>query len=244
MAVPDLFRRNDAGADIPNRAEVISRYKRVRDMGRKLNQEMVARLSRDVLDEGGKKLGIVQNGVFVFNSEDESAVLMDYCLYDVRRNGHNAIERYLLDSPPAPDSEAMVCLRSMQQAIYSVFMVESVIPGFGVTVGDLLADRTREVAEPQAVQVRHDLHLGGGDAPVGRHDGDRETRDDAAGIVGCHGFTISRFAGVRVLAHRLTGKADEKYILIQPAMVQDSSAVADSDTQTSDYVGQPVHLVR
>jgi hypothetical protein len=141
MGPHDLFRRNDAGANMPNRDEIISRYKRLRAVGRNLNHKMVERLSKDVLHEGGKRLAILHKGVLVFNSEDESAILMDYCLYDVRRNGRNAVDQYLLDSEPGPESDEMVCLRSMQHAVYSLFIVESVIPGFGVTVRDLLSDR-------------------------------------------------------------------------------------------------------
>jgi hypothetical protein len=147
MGLHDIFRRNDAGANIPNRDEIISRYKRLRAVGRNLNHKMVERLSKDVLHEGGKKLGILHKGVLVFNSEDESAILMDYCLYDVRRNGRNAVDQYLLDSEPAPESDEMVCLRSMQHAVYSLFIVESVIPGFGVTVRDLLSKKTILVAD-------------------------------------------------------------------------------------------------
>jgi hypothetical protein len=147
MGLHDLFRRNNAGANIPNRDEIVSRYKHLRAVGRNLNHKMVERLSKDVLHEGGRKLGILQKGVLVFDSEDESSVLMDYCLYDVRQNGRNAVDQYLLDSEPAPESDEMVCLRSMKHAVYSLFIVESVIPGFGVTVRDLLSDGTILIAD-------------------------------------------------------------------------------------------------
>ena len=41
----------------------------------------------------------------------------------------------------------MVCLRSMQHAVYSLFIVESVIPGVGVTVRDLLSRGTILIAD-------------------------------------------------------------------------------------------------
>ena len=78
MGLRDFVLRNDAGANIPNRDEILSRYRQLRAVGRKINHKMVERLSKDVLHEGGKKLGILQQGVLVFNSEDESAVLMDW----------------------------------------------------------------------------------------------------------------------------------------------------------------------
>ena len=56
MGLHDLFQRNDAGANISNRDEIISRYKRLRAVGRSRNHKMVERLSKEVLHEGGKKL--------------------------------------------------------------------------------------------------------------------------------------------------------------------------------------------
>lgn len=140
MSMLDLFRRDPAGVNTPDRAAIIARYQRLRSVGRNLNHKMVQRLSKDVLYEGGKRLGILQRGTLVFNSEDETAVLMDYCIYNVRRNGRNAVEQYLADSAPDPQSDEMACLRAMQRARYSLFLVESVERGFGVAVRDLFYD--------------------------------------------------------------------------------------------------------
>ncbi len=143
VATTSLTDRPRQNADIPNaedRAGIVSRYQHLRAAGRNLNHKLVKRLSKDVIHEGGRRLGILEGGTLVFNSEDESSVLMDYCLYDVRRKGRNATEQYLIDAAPAPNSDEMACLRAMQQAIYSLFVVESVTRGFGVIVRDLLTD--------------------------------------------------------------------------------------------------------
>jgi hypothetical protein len=138
MSLSDLFRREEPGTT-PDRAGIVTRYKHLRAVGRTLNQKLVQRLSKDVLHEGGRKLGLLKRDILVFGSEDETAILMDYCIYDVRRKGRNAFEQYLLDSAPAPESDEMVCLRAMQRAVYSLFIVESVIRGFGVAVRDVLS---------------------------------------------------------------------------------------------------------
>ncbi|MBN2295468.1 MAG: hypothetical protein JXM70_23765, partial [Pirellulales bacterium] len=54
-------------------------------------------------------------------------------------------------------------------------------------------------------------------------------------------FTIVGFVGIRVVDVQLTG--NNKYVLIQPSMVSDPSAIV-GDTETSYFVGPPVHLVR
>ena len=140
MSLGDFFRREEPGTT-PDRAGIVTRYKHLRAVGRTLNQKLVQRLSKDVLHEGGRKLGLLKRDILVFGSEDETAILMDYCIYDVRRKGRNAFEQYLLDSAPAPESDEMVCLRAMQRAVYSLFIVESVIRGFGVAVRDVLSGR-------------------------------------------------------------------------------------------------------
>lgn len=141
MDAVDLSRHKHEALSITNRDALVSRYKRLRAAGRGLSDTLVKRLSKDVLEEGGKKLGIFRDRTFFFETEDESSVLMDYCIFDIRRNGRNAIEQYLIDCPPDSTSDEMTYLRSMQSATYSLFVVESVEPGLGVIVRDLISPK-------------------------------------------------------------------------------------------------------
>ena len=132
--------RTDHGASlITNRYEIISRYKHLRMVSVALNYKMSSRLSKEDRLEGGRKLGMLYKGGLWLDSEDQISVLIDYCLFDLRREGRNAIEQYLIDSPPDPDSDEMTCLQAMRHAKYSVFIVESAERGLGVTVTDLLS---------------------------------------------------------------------------------------------------------
>ncbi len=135
----------------------------------RLNNELVHRLSRDVLNEGAKKIGILRNGVFVFENEDETYVLMDYCIYNVYRNGRNAVEQYLCDCLPSPDSSEMACLRAMQHATYALVAVLGVEPGVGCHMRNLFTDETRlladvglsETAQPGTIVATRLLDYGG-----------------------------------------------------------------------------------
>jgi hypothetical protein len=120
-------------------AALLPRYKRLRKVAIPLNNRL-AKLPKDILDEGGKKLGILKGKTLVLDTEDEIVVLMDYCIYDVRRQGRNAVERYLAESRPAADSDEMLLLQAMRQARYALLLVEGVEPGVGVHVRDLLRD--------------------------------------------------------------------------------------------------------
>ncbi|HUQ69751.1 MAG TPA: SEC-C metal-binding domain-containing protein [Planctomycetaceae bacterium] len=112
-----------------------------------LSSKLVKRVPKDVLDEGGQKLGILRRGMLVLDNEDQMTVLMDYCLHDIRRNGRNAIEQFLIDSPPDPDSDEMTCLRAKQQATYSLFVVESIERGVGVMMQELRSEESRFVVD-------------------------------------------------------------------------------------------------
>jgi hypothetical protein len=147
MGQIDLFRPRFEALSVAKRDDIVSQYQRLRTVGWDLNNRLVKRLSKDVLEEGGTKLGMLEGKVFVVDTEDEVSILMDYCIYDVRRDGRNAIDQYLIDSPPDPESDEMTCLRSRQHPIYSLFVVESVERGLGVIARDMLSGEVFRVVD-------------------------------------------------------------------------------------------------
>jgi hypothetical protein len=118
-------------------ADLVARYLRFREIGKKLNDVLVAKLSRDVLEEGGRDLGFLRKGVFVFDSEDESAILMDYCIYNVLRQDRNQVQIFLAQNSPPEGSDEALLWHAMTKAWYSIFAVEKVEPGAGVRVQDV-----------------------------------------------------------------------------------------------------------
>jgi hypothetical protein len=121
-------------------AELMARYQQVRIISKRINDALIRTLARDVLEEGGRKLGILRNGTLVFRSEDETSVLMDYCLYNIRRDGMNTVQRHLAESPLAEGSDELLLLQAKARARYSLFLVEKVIPNVGVELLDVFRD--------------------------------------------------------------------------------------------------------
>ena len=127
--------------------DILAHYQRLRPVRLRLNNELVSRLPRDVLNDGAKRIGILRGGTFVFDNEDEMSVLMDYCIYDVYRKGRNAVEQYLCDCPPDPDSDEMACLHAMQHATYGLVAVLRIEPGVGCHVRNLFTEETRVLVD-------------------------------------------------------------------------------------------------
>jgi SEC-C motif len=128
-------------------AEKLARYQHLRRVGVELNNHLVKRLDKSIFDEGGKKLGMLKRGVLVLDTEDQINVLMDFCLHDLRRDGINEIERFWRESPPAPDSDEWILIQALRKARYSLYAVESKVPGVGIQIRDLMRDDTQFVMD-------------------------------------------------------------------------------------------------
>ena len=74
------------------RPEVLPTYRRIRQVGLQLNHKLVKTLSKETIDTAGERLGMLKKGILVFDSEDETSVLMDFAIYNVRIGGKNAAE--------------------------------------------------------------------------------------------------------------------------------------------------------
>lgn len=108
-------------------ARVLERYRRLREVGYRLNNLLANSVPKKTLDECGRILGFLRKGTLVFETEDEAALLMDYCIYDPQPDGSNLVTRFLEKSPLPADSEEMRILQAMTHAYYSLFLVTDVV---------------------------------------------------------------------------------------------------------------------
>src|SRR5262245_29322807 len=125
---------------MPQQMESVSRYMRLRQLGMPFNTKLTKALTKWDMEEGARKIGIFQDGKIVLEDDSTIAVLMDFCLHDIWRDGFNAIERFYRLSPPPIDSDEMMMLEAKRAARFSMFMANQLEPGVGVHVRDLLYD--------------------------------------------------------------------------------------------------------
>ena len=123
---------------IPSPADV-ERYKRLRGLARDLNHRIVQTIPREAIPQVAEAIGRLHGGVLVLDSEDESSVLMDCCLFDWIREGKNLIEKYAENYPPAPGTEEHELLEAYLQAKYRIVVPQSRVPGAGAYFVDLLS---------------------------------------------------------------------------------------------------------
>jgi SEC-C motif len=121
-----------------SQTELLARYQQIRQIGLKLNHMLVERLDKSMLEEGARELDMLRGGVMVFDSEDMTSVLMDYCIHDVRRQGRTVIEAMLAEGRFPAGSDEWVYLNAIREAKYGIFFVERIEPGIGVDVLDVI----------------------------------------------------------------------------------------------------------
>jgi len=123
---------------IVERTTMLKRYRQLRAIMRDLHSELLGSLSKNTITMCGKKLGFMVDGTLVFENEDESSVLMDYCLYEGLIEQQNTISRFMAKQPYEPRSDEMMLLDAMSRSRYSLLQVEGVAKGVGVNCCDLL----------------------------------------------------------------------------------------------------------
>ena len=123
---------------IPSPADV-ERYQRLRGLARDLNSRIVKTIPREAIQQVAEAIGRLQGGVLVLDSEDESNVLMDCCLFDWIREGKNLVEKYAENHPPAPGTAEHELLEAYLQAKYRIVVPQSRVQGAGAYFVDLLS---------------------------------------------------------------------------------------------------------
>jgi hypothetical protein len=142
LSLSSLFKKNS-----PQQQDPVERYKHYRQVGLKLNLLLVKQLPKIATEECGKKLGIFKAGTLILNNEDEIAILYDYALHHYRRAEKTVIERYLEQTPPAPESDEAMFLQAMLTARYSLFRVEGIGRGSHIILRDILANDTVDLID-------------------------------------------------------------------------------------------------
>jgi hypothetical protein len=112
-----------------NSSSSIKEYQRYRKAARDLNHKMMETyIDGDVLEKAARWLKLGKNRLLVMDSEDDLSVLMDFSLYEIKRNGKNIIARYA-DEKGGRNSMERELLSAMQNAQTGLFKIDGVDKG-------------------------------------------------------------------------------------------------------------------
>jgi len=110
--------------------DLVEKYKKYRKVGMNLNKKIIeTNLNHDIIMEAARLLGIARGeNVLMFETEDESSVLMDFVLNDYRVNNQSIIAVYR-DKMGWENEIEKEILEALLSAYTSLFRITSISKG-------------------------------------------------------------------------------------------------------------------
>jgi hypothetical protein len=123
-----------------DREEILTRYRRLREISTRHHSEALRFVPRSTLLEQARRLGLTAGKMLVAESIDELTLAFDLCLYTAAPGRSRGIDRYVRSAGVAPGSAEERMLQAMGQARFSVFQVERPHETAGLLVRDLIRE--------------------------------------------------------------------------------------------------------
>lgn len=119
-------------------AQDVERYRRLRTIGMDLADRLLRMIPKHGMDEIAAAIGLLRQGMLVFNTDDEQAILGDACIFDWHEDGKNLVQLYAETHRPKPGTDEGFVLDAYLHAKYRVLMPQSAVPGAGLYCSDVL----------------------------------------------------------------------------------------------------------
>jgi hypothetical protein len=143
-----------------SREEVLTRYRRLREISKRHQTEAVRYVPHSALLDQARRIGLAVGKTLVAESMDELTLAFDLALYTAPPGRSRGIERYARSAAVAAGSDDEVVLQAMRQARFSVWQVERRHEAVGLVVQDLmrenslwLVDESLEQTAPEGMSV-------------------------------------------------------------------------------------------
>ncbi len=123
------------------------KHSQIRVVLQKHQNTVVKTVSKAAFNRTAKKLELLDGEQLMLESESELVILYDHLIYDRRTRGKTPVERYLAKLPKSDDPVEQLVRQAMMNQQLSLFQIEDVYEGLGVSVRDLLSDDLEFVAD-------------------------------------------------------------------------------------------------
>jgi hypothetical protein len=137
-----VARRNDntleTEAPQPTREEVLARYRHLRSISRRHNDNAMNFLPKGAILHNARRLGLADGKTFVLDNMDELTLAFDLAIYTAPADRSRAIDRYAGSAKLEPGSDEANVLEAQRNALFAIVQVERRHEAAGLIVTDLL----------------------------------------------------------------------------------------------------------
>jgi hypothetical protein len=126
----------EARAALPSRAEVLARYRHLREISGRHQQEAVNLVSEDAVLYQARRLGLAVGRTIIFDPV-EFKYVFDLAIHTAPPGRTSAIDRYARAAQFAPESDEARMLQAMRNSQFTLFRVERRHETAGLIATDL-----------------------------------------------------------------------------------------------------------
>jgi hypothetical protein len=120
-----------------SRAELIARYRHLREVSTQHHSAALNFLSRDAIISQARRIGLTQAKTLVLDSMDDMYLAFDLAIYTAPKDRSRAIDRYAKGARFTWGSDESIVLEAMRRARFSIISFVRRHPVAGLIVKDL-----------------------------------------------------------------------------------------------------------
>src|SRR3954467_14829421 len=142
------------------RSEILSRYRRLRQISKQQHEAVLDIIAADVLLDWARRLELTVGKTVVLENDNELTLPEDLTIYLPRPGRSHPLERYARVARFAPGSDEAIVLAAMRRARFSLWRIERRHPTTGLILRDLLrgeetwlVDEAMEKNAPPGVEM-------------------------------------------------------------------------------------------
>jgi hypothetical protein len=120
-----------------SRAEVLARYRRLREIGMQHHSRVMKFLSTEAILQQARRLGLASGRTILAGSEDELTLIFDLAIYAAPAGRSRAIDRYARSTHSSQGSDEALMLEAMCGARFAIMAVQDQHPVAGLLVTDI-----------------------------------------------------------------------------------------------------------
>jgi hypothetical protein len=121
-----------------SREGLLARYRRLREISRQINDELVKSLSDDAILREARKLGLAHGKTLVLDDMEEMNYVFDLAIHTAAPPRSRAIDRYARSAKFAAGSDEALMLKAMQASRFAVLLIDGRHEAAGLIASDLL----------------------------------------------------------------------------------------------------------
>src|SRR3954447_23276519 len=157
---PPLSPASRPGPPPMSRAEILARYRRLRQISKEQHEAVLDIIAPEVLLDWARRLDLTVGKTVVLENDNEMTLPEDLAIYLPRLGRSHPLDRYARLARFAPGSDEAIVLAAMRRARFSLWHIERRHPITGLILRDLLrgeeiwlVDEAMEKNAPPGVEM-------------------------------------------------------------------------------------------